>query len=503
MKKFDVVIVGSGLGGLLCGSILSKEGFSVCIVEKNHKIGGSLQTFVHNGVKFDAGVHYIGGFDEGQNLHQLFKYVDLTNKLKVQKLSEEGFDRITFRGDNREYWLAQGYDRYIDRLSIAFPDEKAALHNYVNKIRELCSHFPIYNLKNQKKKVFGEGIVELNARDYIASITSNRKLRNVLAATNPLYAGDPEKTPFYVHALINNSYIESAWRCIGGGSQLTSLLMKSIKNNDGTFRLRSTVRKFTMVGGKVTAAELNNRERIEGKNFISNMHPSVTMKMLEPGSVKRAYRSRIISLENTISSFILNAVVKKGFLKFWDYNRYHYTKSDVWQCHRYTENSWPKGMVIFMSSDPGPEGYAEGLTIMTYMNFRDVKQWESSFNTVSNPGDRGSGYQDFKHTKAEKLIAAAEDVIPGLRENIISYSATTPLTFRDYLGTTDGAIYGIMKDCRNPLKSFVSPRTKIPNLFLAGQNTNLHGILGVTISSIVTCSEFLGSSHLIDKILKA
>ena len=39
------MIVGSGLGGLECASILSKEGYSVCVLEKNHQIGGNLQTF--------------------------------------------------------------------------------------------------------------------------------------------------------------------------------------------------------------------------------------------------------------------------------------------------------------------------------------------------------------------------------------------------------------------------------------------------------------------------
>ena len=52
-NKYDIVIIGSGLGGLVSGYILSKEGYKVCILEKNHQIGGTLQCFKRDG----CGIH--------------------------------------------------------------------------------------------------------------------------------------------------------------------------------------------------------------------------------------------------------------------------------------------------------------------------------------------------------------------------------------------------------------------------------------------------------------
>jgi phytoene dehydrogenase-like protein len=63
---YDVVIIGSGLGGLLCGYILSKEGIKVCILEKQPAPGGNLNTFRFHGSEFETGVHYIGSLDPGQ-----------------------------------------------------------------------------------------------------------------------------------------------------------------------------------------------------------------------------------------------------------------------------------------------------------------------------------------------------------------------------------------------------------------------------------------------------
>ena len=101
-----------------------------------------------------------------------------------------------------------------------------------------------------------------------------------------------------------------------------------------------------------------------------------------------------------------------------------------------------------------------------------------------------------KHNKLEKHF-------PGLRGKIKAYYTSTPLTYRDYTGTINGSAYGILKDYTNPLSTFISQRTRIPNLFLTGQNIGSHGILGVTIGSLLTCAEFLGLNYLIRKVNEA
>jgi len=77
------------------------------------------------------------------------------------------------------------------------------------------------------------------------------------------------------------------------------------------------------------------------------------------------------------------------------------------------------------------------------------------------------------------------------------------LTLRDYLGTKDGSLYGYVKDCKNIVKSQVLPRTKLDNLLLTGQNLNLHGIVGVPLSAIVTVGKLVGVDNIIRKIVEA
>ena len=142
--------------------------------------------------------------------------------------------------------------------------------------------------------------------------------------------------------------------------------------------------------------------------------------------------------------------------------------------------------------------YADCMIAMTYMKFDELKKWENT--TVEH---RGDDYLEFKKTKAEKFLDEIEKKFSGIRNQIKTYYTSTPLTYRDYTGTVNGSIYGIMKDCNDPLKSFIIPRTRIPNLFFTGQNVNLHGVLGTTIGSVLTCAEFLGLQNILKKVRDA
>jgi all-trans-retinol 13,14-reductase len=503
MENFDVLIIGSGMGGLVCADILGKEGFKVCVVEKNKQIGGSLQTYARDKVIFDSGVHYLGGLAKGQNLYQIFKYLGIMDKLKLQLQDVDAFDKILIEGDDNEYCMAQGYENFIDKLLVHFPGEEKALRAYCDKMKEICSKFPLYNLRSSSNMNEKSDVLEFDTKAYIDSITTNEKLRVVLAANNALYAGQPDKTPLYVHALILNSYIESSWKCIDGGSQIAKLLAHSIKENGGKIIRNCEVKKIAEEGGLAGYVELQDGSRMYAKYFISNIHPVKTFEMTDTPLIKNAYRNRLKSLENSVSAFTINVVFKKESFKYFKHNYYCVTEQDVWTAANHTEENWPLGYAIFCAPSSRSEEYAEGLTILAYMHFSEVEAWKDTVNTTLNENDRGETYNQFKKRKAETLLDAVERKFPGLRDSIKTYYTATPLSYRDYIGNDDGSLYGIVKDYKHTLKTFISPRTKLPNLFLTGQNLNLHGILGASMSAIVTCCALLGNDDIVAKIRNA
>ncbi|MDQ1265410.1 MAG: NAD(P)/FAD-dependent oxidoreductase [Bacteroidota bacterium] len=497
MAKNDVVIIGSGLGGLLCGYILAKEGCKVTILEKNKQLGGCLQTFKRRGSTFDTGVHYIGSMNQGQTLWRYFKYFGLTEKLKLKKLDENCFNKIYYNGSHYDY--AQGYENFTESLSARFPDDKAAIGKYAETLLKISDSLNLYNLReaSEQNLIESEYVLE-SVGEFLERLTPNSTLRSVLAGANSLYAGIPDKTSLYIHSLINHSYIQSAWRLIGGSSQIASLLVESIEAMGGTVRNSSEVARLDISGGRVVYAELSGGELVEGDIFISDVHPQTTLGLISQSDIRRTYRQRIMNVENTISNFTIYIKLKKNSFKYLNYNYYHHFSDNVWGAKIYSESDWPNSFMLLTPAVSENDEYADTLLLIAYMKYSDVEKWANT-----KFGKRGARYYEFKVKKAEIFLDAVETVFPGLRNSISHYYTSTPLTYRDYTGTAEGSLYGFLRDCKDPLKSYVPPKTKIPNLLLTGQNINMHGVLGVAIGSVLTCSELLGLNYLIGNINRA
>ncbi|MFW5793100.1 MAG: phytoene desaturase family protein [Bacteroidota bacterium] len=496
MNKYDVAIIGGGLGGLLCGNILSREGFNVCIIEKNNKLGGCIQSFSKNKTIFNTGLNYTESLGEGEVLNKYFKFFDIIDKIKIKQLDIENFDKISFNNDATEYPFAQGYGNFINSLTEYFPKERQNLERYISEMEKVCNMFPLYTLNGDINGKHGDHL-NTGAYDFLKSITDNKKLREVLGGMNSLYAGVKDKTPMYIHALINYSFIRSSWRFVDGSSQLATRIAEVVKNNGGEIFRSTKVTGICGENNKIEYIELENGERVYAKNFISNIHPLSTLKLVNPSLIKKAFHKRISALNNTIGMFSLYLVMKKDSFPYINYNHHHFKNVNVWTAD-YNEKIWPEHYMLYTPATSKSDKWTDGVIALTYMKYDEVKKWENTFTE-----NRGDDYLEFKERKAQLLLSFIEKKFPGIRSKIQHYYTSTPLTYRDYTATPEGSSYGILKDYKNPLTGIITAKSRISNLFFTGQNLNMHGILGVSISSALSCSELLGFEYLYNKIRKA
>ena len=129
------------------------------------------------------------------------------------------------------------------------------------------------------------------------------------------------------------------------------------------------------------------------------------------------------------------------------------------------------------------------------MDFDKVKPWEDT-----RIGHRGEGYEQWKQEMINKVFDFMERLYPDFREKVECVFASSPLTIRDYYGNKEGSNYGFQKDSNNLMLSQMSVSTKVKNLFLTGQNVNIHGLCGVALTAIETAEALVGQNVIVQKI---
>ncbi len=481
--KYDVIIIGSGLGGLECGYILARHGRRVLLLEQGVQPGGCLQSYHRRELTFDTGFHYVGGLDEGQSLHAAFNYLGLLN-LPWHRLDADGFDRITI--GERTFTFAEGYDAFVRQLAEEFPSSRTALQHYADLLkRSSAQQFAALAPHANEIPVFSSGLMETSAWQYLKENIRNPLLINVLSGGSLKMELRKESLPLFTFLHGNSSFIESSWRLRGDGSLIVKALVEGIHAQGGKIICNAKVQELVEKNGQLAYVVCSNKEKYESDLFISDIHPSQICQLVGQNTrIKPAYRNRINNLENTFGMFTVSLRIRPCSLRYFNYNQYIYRKPNIWDF--YQNNASVGGVLVSCRVPEDGSEYTQQVDLLTPMPWEWCKPW--SYTQV---GRRDSEYKAMKLRMADECLELAECFLPGLRELSQSYTST-PLTWRDYTLAPEGSAFGLRKDFRNPLTTMLSPRTPIPNLLLTGQNLMLHGVHGVTMTAFHTCAEVLG-----------
>jgi all-trans-retinol 13,14-reductase len=458
----------------------------VTVLEQGTQVGGCLQCFTRKGGKFETGMHFIGSASEGQTLDRLLSFLEVRPDITLSQLDSTGYDIVSICGQH--FRFANGREAFINQMSSYFPSQRNALERYFDMVGKVASASSMHSLNH----VETDAAVNLEFQmrtinEVIDSVITDPLLANLLVGNLPLYAAEKDKTPFATHAFVMDFYNQSAYRIVGGSDQVAASLVKTISRYGGRVLTRSKATKIVCDDTHATGVEVNGSAFIEADIVISDAHPMRTLELLDTNLIRPAFRKRINAIPQTVGGFSVYLRFKENTVPYLNSNFYSYLKGTPWDCERYDEVSWPKGyLYMHLCHEPQPK-FAKTGVVISYMQMADVERWKGT-----KVGHRGEDYEAFKHEKAERLLAALEHEFPGLRNNIADYYTSTPLTYQDYTGTEGGSMYGIAKDVSLGAACRVPHRTRVPNVLQTGQNINSHGILGVLVGTIVTCTEIVG-----------
>ncbi len=496
MSKQKVVIIGSGLGGLSCGVILARNGYQVTVLERAQQVGGCLQCFTRRGARFETGMHFIGSASEGQTLDRMLNYLEVRKDIQLSPLDSTGYEVVALGG--KTYRYATGREAFIEQLAADFPHQRDNLVRYYQLVEQVANASSVHSLKYAESDTPLKTEYQLRSvNDVLDEVITDPLLAKVLMGNLPLYAAERDKTPFATHAFIMDFYNQSAYRIVGGSEQLAKSMVNTIRQYGGDVLTGQGVTRIVCDETHATGVETCQEQFFPADYVISDAHPMRTMELVDSHLIRPAFRQRINAIPQTVGCFSIYLDFKKDTVPYMNHNYYSYNGDTPWDCEHYDETQWPKGYLYMHFCEEPNQRYATSGVVISYMQMSDVARW-----TDTTVGRRGADYEAFKEEKARQLFQRLEQSFPGIKASVAHYYTSTPLTYRDYTGTEGGGMYGVAKDINKGIAFRVPHKTRIPNLLQTGQNINSHGMLGVLVGTIVTCSELLTARTIYQQIIE-
>ena len=478
----DVLIIGSGVGGLSTAIILLKLGYNVTIIEKNREPGGMMRSYKRFGIDCPVGVHYIGAMDKEEPLRRIFDYLGVTEKLPLEKMGTDGpIDRYFFK--DFTFDLPHGIDAFEANLRSKFPSENAQITEIMNGMRKVAAFmrsfiFPFGNTENFS--IFSSFELFNSMGEYLTQLNCSRGLRSVLEVPC-LWIGIPlNECPIFFHHNALLSYLFSSWRLNCTGTEMAEVFASRVRELGGKIILGKDADKIITENHTIKGVRLQSGEELNADIVIAAIHPKSMLKILQEGSAKPAYIKRISQIIDTGGVFSTHVGLDAKTHKDLPYNIFKLKTSDDGTI---TE-------VAFFQLRPTDNPDINLLTIITASNYSEWKQWEGT-----STGNRGNEYINKKQKKAEALLEIATEFFGPLKivKFLDSYS---PLTIRDWSNSPDGSTYGVKRSKDQLLKTASLNRTSVKGLHLAGQSVSAPGILGTTLGSLVTVRDIVGNEIL-------
>ena len=511
MTDWDVVVIGSGAGGLGAAVALSNVGKRVLVLEQHYLPGGWTHTFALQGHKFSPGVHYIGGLEEGGPSRQLLEGLGVGGDIEFCELNPDGYDHVVF--EDETFDIPRGREKFMQRLIERFPDERKGIERYfelmvkVNRGIEKASR--IKGPLDAVKLLFSEPAVVFKGMKPAAGIIDRHvkdvKLKAILEARSGDHGLSPERVPFAQHVAIEGHYWEGAWYPKGGGGSIPKAFISRLKSNGGEIRVRSKVERILIEGSgrqrRAVGVRMEGGEEIRAAAVLSNADAWVTYNdLVGRQNLSNKLAKRVSRLEPSVSALSLYIAtdidvdalgLDSG--NYWILNdpsvdaTYRFAEQDV------IEGDGPfPGAFLTVTTKKDPSKMKDGIHTMEsfiFVSYAPFERWKNS-ETEQRP----EKYDEFKQGLIERMLDTIEGVVPGLRDHLVVCELGTPLTNVHYVNSYRGNLYATAKSKKQIGLGALPFETEIAGLYHCGQSTAAHGVLGALFTGVATASKISGKS---------
>lgn len=473
----DAVIIGSGIGGLSTGIILARLNHRVVVIEKNLLPGGLMRSYRREGIDCPVGVHYFGAFGQGQPLRRMFDFMGVTDAIAAERMGRGGpIDRYIF--DDFRFDLPEGMDAFAEALETAFPEDRKPIAAIIGNLRVVADlQSSLSFLSSPAIPFLGMDFFSPLAV-YLTKLNCSNRLRNVLSIAARWMGLSEHDCPVIYHHLALTSYLLSAWRLQGRGSDLAEVFSARFTALGGSLICNDAATEILIEGQAVAGVRLASGRVLRGTRVVAAVHPKVVLDMLPEGAVQPRKARRIRSLAGTEGLFAAHVLLDAQTHPALPYNI----------CRMHTDQEGWISDGVFYQLRAASEGKSL-LMMITRSPFAEWRRWQDTFT-----GRRGAEYNKEKMSRVDGLLGKAEEIFGSLAGGKI-IDAYTPLTLRDWVNSPDGSPYGIMRSASQLAATSALHRAPFNGIFFAGQNLLAPGILGTVLGSFQAVRQIMGNDN--------
>ena len=508
--NYDVIIIGSGAGGVSAAICLAREGKKVLVLEQHDVPGGWCHSFYLNGFRFTPGVHYIGLLDKGESTSKLYEGLGIANDLVFFRMNPNAYEHCLI-GDNHFDYPAN-FDTLVERLSEKFPKEKKNIVKYLNRVRDVSrqiqllpyvtgfwQHLTIpFRTKDMGKyALFSlKRVINWHLKDPLL-----KKILNIQFGDHGL---SPANASFPLHCAVMDHYFQGGFYPMGGGGAIIKAMTNKIKSFGGEVKTSSSVARILLEGDlkkKAVGVELINGEKLFAEIIVSNADPDITYRRLigtdnlSKKLIRKLDRTKYsctsLMLFLTVDMDVKSAGLDSGNIWIMADGDMDEIYNEMLHPNVESDEAFP-GMFISCTTLKDPisfDGKHHTIEAITYIDYEVFKAFENE------DFERSQGYSDFKELMTRKMLNTIEKAIPGIKEHIVHLDMGTPITNEYYINSTAGSVYGTEKSLKHIGPFAFKAKSEIENLYLCGASIASHGIAGASYSGVQTAGEILGKKQ--------
>jgi len=502
-RKFDAIVIGSGIGGMTTAGLLAQAGRKVLVLEQHYVPGGYTHVFQRKGFVWDVGVHLVG-----QMVHRT-----LPGRL-LHMLAGEGmhweptgspYDTFYFP-DEEPFGFPDRPDAFLDMLKTRFPHEKDGIDAYWADVNETMKAMRGWFASRAASGFVGgmvgprlarsaEDKISKSTMEVVASHIKDPKLQTLVTAQWGYHGSNPHKASWAIHAAVVKHFSYGAYYPKGTASQIARGMLGKVADAGGWTTIKADVEQILIEHGKAVGVRLTDGREVRAKTIISAAGANTTAGKLLPPDERQAQWAAAV---RRIPAGPAHVALYVGFEG--DIASEGATKSAQW-----TYGSWEHGEHQFWNVDPALDKQPRPEVLFTsFPSLKDPDHhdddkhtgevvtfvpWEAFETWSGTPWrKRGDGYQPFKDSMTEAILDVLRPQNPGLWDKAVHMELGTPLSSEVFAAPYRGSIYGLTHTPDRLLTPSLRAETPIPGLFLSGTDVALCGIagglLGGTLSAL-------------------